>query len=179
MGLWTWGGVADKFATGFVTGAVAAAVIAVTAIAVVAAIPAAATVVTASLAAAAVIGGVGAAASLYVDHSAENVAYTLGALVGGIVIGGLTGRALAEDLSPPGNKPKPGLKAWDPRADAKQYWKYNRDQSLNENFTKAMGTGPNCLSGAGSVALGGTGVAAEARSIEQIFGNYDGNTNAK
>jgi RHS repeat-associated protein len=100
----------SSFAEGFVAGATSAAVVAGVALGAVAlGVPAAA--VTGTLFAASVLGGAIAIADVAFDPSTDTIARNLGALAGGGVVGGASGKALACRLSPPRYQPPPGLAA--------------------------------------------------------------------
>jgi len=111
------------------------------------------------------IGGGLTIASLINDPSPDNFGYAAGGLVGGILVGGASGRALATKLSPPENAPLPGWAGWNPKNDWGSVWRSGGPTGpknvfllLNpKNWGTAMPTGPNFLSGAGTVAGAGAG----------------------
>jgi hypothetical protein len=106
------------------------------------------------------------------DRTPDNIGYNLGAFVGSAAVGAGVGRAAACRLSPPENQPLPGWKGWNPKNDVKQVWRSGGPEgkrspfALYGDFGNAMGTGPNPLSAAGTVAAGGTGSADIYRFVK-------------
>jgi hypothetical protein len=151
-----WKSIAKSAAVGVGRGVVATA--AVTGVALGAAvIGVPAIVVTGALGVAAVAGGA------YTIHDItsnvklsnwNNVAYDLGAIVGGIIVGAAGGgRLIADRVSP---TPSTVPKSWNPLADLP--WHYNPNYP-GGSLTSWLGSGPTPQSGGGSAALAGSGAS--------------------
>ncbi len=153
-GLSFWGSFAGGVVTGLATGAMVAGAAAG---AILLGVPAVA--VTSGLVAIGAIGGIATVASMVANPSADNIGFNLGALTGGAVIGGFTGRSLACKLSPPEHQPAPGWAGWNPLRDMQQIWRFNTNEPIGVQLNNMMNTGPNPLNAAGDVAFGGSGAA--------------------
>ncbi len=151
----------SSFGQGIVHGAVGAAII-VGGAAVIVTVGVPVAVVTSGVAIIGAIGGGITLGSIISNPSADNIGYNLGALTGGAIVDGASGRALATRLSLPDYQPALGWAGWNPVRDASQVWRYDPSLTFSENWWSAMGTGPNPLSAAGAVAGGGSGLALPA-----------------
>jgi RHS repeat-associated protein len=151
----------SSFGMGVVNGAVTAAAVVGTAVAVVAIAPAAAGVVTGALFIGGAVGVFSSVYSLVEDHSADNWGYQLGAFTGAAIVRGVTARTVATKLSPEGHAPPAGNEAWSLKRDFSQRWRYDKGLSFSENWDNAMATGPNVPSAAGAIAFSG----ASARNL--------------
>jgi RHS repeat-associated protein len=143
----------DCFVKGAAVGAAGAlAVGAVTVGAVALGAPVAA--VTGALGAAAVIGAVALYVDSYAHYATDNsagLAYNAGSLVGGLLAGGLGGRAIASGIRSPASS------GWGWRS-----WVAQRFRPSLGSLTDWLGTGPTGAAGGVAAGWGGTGVAAAA-----------------
>ncbi|MBI2570336.1 MAG: RHS repeat protein [Candidatus Schekmanbacteria bacterium] len=149
-------GVFGSFVEGVAIGALSAGAVALGAAGIVA-VGVPGSIVTAGLL---VFGGFGygvVGVSIYLNPSPENIAYNVGGLVGGAIVGGAAARPLACRLSAPGHEPLPGRAGWNLRNEWRMRWRLG-----GELPAWRMGeTGPSqigntlTIGGMGGYVLGG------------------------
>jgi len=158
---------AGTYAEGLVIGAAGAGVVAGGAVvAVTVGVPA--TVVTGGLLLVGGIGAVTTAGSVINDPSAENISYSIGAITGAGIVGGVSGRSVAARLSPPGCQPSPEPATLS--GDVSMRWIDPANPSslsagvLNylANPSAANSTGPSTVGAASTITGAGAGVAGAA-----------------
>jgi RHS repeat-associated protein len=147
-----------NFGVGLLAGALSTGAIMIAAAGVATIGPVAAAAVTGGLLIGGAISLVGVGIDIYVNYQDDNmdaVAFDVGALAGGLFVGGVAGRALAESISASESP------AWSLASD----WAQRFDSSMGGGGSW-LGTGPNPASGAGSAAGAGAAGAAGKRCSE-------------